>query len=435
MRAEVIAIGDELVSGRRLDTNSQWLSQQLEELGIPVVFHTTVGDDLDRIADALSTALRRCDVLIISGGLGPTADDLTRQALALCTGRPLRADPQVLEHIRQLFAQRQRVMPESNLLQAQFPAGSAPIPNPHGTAPGISMEVASQAGQPVQIFALPGVPAEMREMWTATLHPALSRALGPARRYRQRRMIHCFGAGESEVERLLPDMIRRGRQPSVGITASQATISLCVTADGESLQQCAALIEPTAATIYQCLGDLVFGEAEVELQDALARVLAQQGRSLATAEWGTAGLVAGWLGQAADGLANLPGGVVVRDLRSLHELLGVEPRSTDGGEELDPPQLVIDMARAVRGRFATDFGLAVGPFPNDPAAPRTAAPRTAAPRTAAHGPSDRVHLAVVGPACAVTDSMVFAAHPAIQRPRCAKQALNLARLTALGRRK
>ena len=410
MCAEVIAIGDELVSGRRLDTNSRWLSQQLEDLGIPVVFHTTVGDELDRIAEALSTALRRCDVLITSGGLGPTADDLTRQALALSTGRPLRTDRQVLEHIRQLFARRQRVMPESNLLQAQFPTGSAPIPNPHGTAPGISMEVAPPGLQPVRVFALPGVPAEMREMWTTTLHTALSDALGPSRRYRQRRMIHCFGAGESEVEQLLPDLIRRGRQPSVGITASQATISLCVTADGESLQQCDALIEPTVATIYQCLGDLVFGEGEVELHDVVARVVAQQGHSLATAEWGTAGLVASSLGQAVDGRAHLPGGVVVRDLRSLRNMLGVEPREADGGGA-DPRHLVIDMARAVRERFASDYGLAVGPLPADPAAPPTEP----------HDSSERVYLAVVGPECSVIDSMVFAAHPAIQRQHCASR--------------
>lgn len=415
MCAEVIAIGDELTSGQRLDTNSQWLSQQLDELGVQVAYHTTVGDDLSRIVTVLSTAWERCDLVLASGGLGPTADDLTRQALALAADRPLQTDPDVLDHIRQLFARRQRIMPERNMVQAQFPAGSVPIANPHGTAPGIHLEVVRPGRMPSHIFALPGVPAELREMWTNSVAPALVRRLGPDRPCRSRRMIRCFGAGESEIEQLLPDLVRRGRHPLVGITASQATISLSITADGASIEQCDALIAPTVATIRQCLGNLVFGEGNVELQDVVTQLLARQGRSLAVAEWGTAGLVTDWLGGSSAPGPCLRGGVVIRDRATLQNVLGVAWHA-EGSDELWQRELAAQMAHRVRDRLAADIGLAIGPFPDDPALPDP---------DAATG---RVYLAVVDAEQVVTDAVVFASHPAIQRPRCAKQALNLVRL-------
>ena len=148
----------------------------------------------------------------------------------------------------------------------------------------------------VELFALPGVPAEMTEMWNASVAPAIAERLGPRRRVIRQREIRCFGAGESEIESRLPDLVRRGQDPLVGITASQATITLRVTAEGATVAECNAKIEPTVATIYDCLGPLIFGEGNDELQDAVACLLSDRGRTLATVEWGTAGLVASWLG-------------------------------------------------------------------------------------------------------------------------------------------
>ena len=162
-----------------------------------------------------------------------------------------------------------------------------------------------------RFFALPGVPAEMIEMWNASLAPAIG-AMAAGQKVIRRRKINCFGAGESQIEAMLPDLIRRGRTPTVGITASKTTISLRITAEGPTEEACNALIEPAAATIYKCLGKLVFGEGDEELQHAVVRLLRERKKTLATVEWGTAGLIAYWLGEVAESNKGFLGGLVVR---------------------------------------------------------------------------------------------------------------------------
>ncbi len=230
MHAEIIAIGDEIVSGEHLDTNSPWLSRRLEELGVRVLYHSTVGDELEACGEVFRNAMGRADIVISTGGLGPTADDLTRDALARAAGRELVLFPQALEHIRSLFARRKREMPPQNEIQAMFPAGSRMIANPHGTAPGIDLDVPRPGKNACRFFALPGVPAEMIEMWNATLASEIG-LLAAGQKVIRRRKINCFGAGESQIEAMLPDLIRRGRTPTVGITASKTTISLRITAE------------------------------------------------------------------------------------------------------------------------------------------------------------------------------------------------------------
>src|SRR4030042_1104110 len=144
MHAEIIAIGDEITSGQLLDTNTQWLSQQLEERGVRVLYPTTVGDELDACAGVFRAAIARADVVLATGGLGPTSDDLTREAIARAVGRELVLDPKALEHVREMFARRRRQMPERNEQQALFPAGARMVHNPNGTAPGIDLEVPRQ---------------------------------------------------------------------------------------------------------------------------------------------------------------------------------------------------------------------------------------------------------------------------------------------------
>ncbi len=417
MRAEVVALGDELTSGARLDTNSQWISQQLEQWGIPVVCHTTVGDQLEMIVEAFRAAISRADIVVVTGGLGPTADDLTREALAQATGRMLVRDPAALAHIRELFAKRGRAMPERNVVQADFPQGSRVIPNPHGTAPGILLEVPRPTRAACVVLALPGVPAELKQMWVASVAAELTRLTGPDRNVISHRSICCFGAGESDIEQRLPDLIRRGRIPSVGITASQATITLRVTACGPSLPACQTLMEPTVQTIYDCLGDLVFGEGDDTLQDAAARLLWRQGVSVAVAEWATQGLVSRWLTEASAGTDCCRGGIVVTSPESLCRVLGVET-TTPSSASCDAGQVVSQMAVAVRDRFGADFGLAVGPRPQ----------LATQEQSSAH-----LRLALATPTSTMTESHVFAAHPSIQVPRSAKQALNLLRLSLLAR--
>ena len=315
MPAEIIAIGDELTSGQRLDTNTQWLSQRLNELGVPVMFHTTVGDDLEANIAVFRAAIERADVIISTGGLGPTADDLTRDAIAAAAGVELYEDATALAHIQSLFARRKREMPERNKLQAQFPRGSRVIPNPEGTAPGIDFSVPRAGREPCRIFALPGVPAEMFTMWRDTVAPAIAAAM-PAPRVICHRRIKCFGVGESDLEAMLPDMIRRKREPLVGITVHGATITLRITASGANEAACHAAMEPTIAEIYETLGVLVFGEEDDELEHAVVRLLGEKDQTLAVAEWATDGLVSNWLAEASH-TEHFRGGVVIHNLQTL----------------------------------------------------------------------------------------------------------------------
>ena len=414
MHAEVISIGDELTSGQRLDTNSQWLSQRLGELGIAVRFHTTVADDLAANVEVFRQAVGRADVVVATGGLGPTADDLTREALANMSGVELVLDQASLDHIRGLFSRRARPMPEQNLVQAMFPAGSRVIANPHGTAPGIDLEVPPPLGRPSRVFALPGVPAEMKEMWAEPVAPRLIEA-GAGQQVIRHRRIKCFGVGESDLEQMLPDLIRRGRTPSVGITVSDATITLRVTACGATDDACQAAMAPTIATIHECLGALVFGAEDDELPDVVVRLLAERSATLATVEWGTAGLIADWLGDVPGSSNVFKAGLVVGGVAALVQLLDLSPASLMEGS-IASEAAAKAMAKACRERAGTDFALAVGPFPGfDPAA--------AVP--------ERVHFALATSETVFIRSAPFAGHPAILKPRAGKQALDLLRLHLL----
>ena len=420
MHAEILSIGDEVTSGQLLDTNSQWLSLRLEELGIRVLYHTTVGDELAPMVEVFRRAIERSDIVVATGGLGPTADDLTRNALAEAVGRPLVMDAQAMEHIRSLFARRNRPMPEQNTLQAYFPEGSRVVHNPEGTAPGIDLETSRPGSGTCRFFALPGVPAEMRQMWAETLEAAL-RSLGAGSTRIRHRLIRCFGAGESQLEAMLPDLIRRGREPRVGITASQATITLRITAQGPTDEACLAAMEPTVELIHQHLGKLVYGEGDDQLQDVVVRLLAERSATLAVAEWGTAGLVTDWLGSVAEHPGVFLGGLVGATPSAIARVLGLTRYPQNSHQAMTSEKaeaLARQMATVCRDRLAADFALAVGPFP---------------PETPQKGPElNTVVLAVAGPEGLQTKVVPFAAHWAIRKTLIAKQALDLLRLVLQG---
>jgi len=417
MHAEVLAIGDEITSGQLLDTNTQWLSLRLEELGIRVLYHTTVGDELEACAGVFRQAAERSDVVVATGGLGPTADDLTREAIARATGRELIVDPEALGHVRRVFSKRNRPMPARNESQAMIPRGGRMVPNPHGTAPGIDLEVPRQGRKPSRLFALPGVPAEMKEMWYGTVAGELLKSGGGSVVVRHKR-IKCFGTGESNIESMLPDLVRRGREPRVGINASQTTIILRITAVAATEEACYAQMEPTLATIRECLGDLVFGEDDDELEDAVLRLLYQRQKTLATAEWGTRGLLAGWLDGAERADGRFLGGVVACGTAALTNLLDVDAELLARHDPTDA-EVVGTMASGCRRRFGSDYALAVGRFPAlDPEAP---------------GPSP-FHVALAGPEGVDVTPFPYAGHPATLRVFCAKRALNVVRLALLRER-
>ncbi len=350
MRAEVIAIGDELTTGQRLDTNSQWLSAELAALGVTVHFHTTATDSLEDGIEAFRRAAARVELVVSTGGLGPTADDLTRNVLADVSGEPLELSEAALAAVESRFTRRGMPMPASNRLQAMFPRGSRIVENPVGTAPGIDVDLTRDGGRAAgrcRVFALPGVPSEMKRMWRDTVAAAILAMQPEAATVRFRR-IKCFGAGESAIEEMLPDLIRRGRDPLVGITAHEATITLRIAARGRNEPECLAKIEPTERLIRDHLGALVFGVEEEEIEDAALAAVASHGLSLATSEIATKGCLAAL---AAEAEARRSSGVY----------RGGSVLPAPGDPSGSSTQDIGRAAQVCRASFGADIGLAVGP--------------------------------------------------------------------------
>ncbi|MEO8495215.1 MAG: CinA family protein, partial [Planctomycetota bacterium] len=225
--------------------------------------------------------------------------------------------------------------------------------------------------------------------------------------------IKCFGVGESDLEQMLPDIIARGRQPSVGITVHKATITLRITAEAETEAACVESMQPTIATIRECLGSLIFGEENDELQHAVVRALRSQSQSLATLEWGSGGLLADWLSEADDKGHVFRGGIVVRSAAALAATLR---EASQQGETLDESVLIQRMAGDVREQFGTDYALALGAFPTSD--------------TAVSEPGE-LRFALATPASVLAKSVPFAGHPDILKERAVKQALNFLRLHLL----
>ncbi|MFN0195273.1 MAG: CinA family nicotinamide mononucleotide deamidase-related protein [Planctomycetaceae bacterium] len=420
MRAEIIAVGTELTTGAKLDTNSQWLSLRLAEIGIPVIFHTTVADDMSAMLDVLRSARARSDVVIVSGGLGPTLDDLTREAFAQLAEVELVLDEPSLDFIRKFFASRKREMPERNTIQAYFPAGSRPIANPRGTAPGIWMELEREdAPTPALFIAVPGVPSEMKRMYDQEIVPHLPRGEVAIRR----RLINMFGVGESQAEEMLGDVTSRQRDPEVGITAHEGTISLRIVAHAASEAECASKIAATEHEIQRLMGHYIFGVEEEELEDIVLRQLAERRQTLATIEIGTGGSLAHRLtssmSNSADDASFAPfrAGLILTATTepqtlgsALQNVWSQRAAGALAGEELTR-----ELAKACRRDFQTDYALSVSEFPrHDPDRDPLATPVT--------------FVALETPTQSQVREIVLLGDPSIHTSRVAKTALNLLRL-------
>jgi nicotinamide-nucleotide amidase len=411
MKTEILSIGSELTSGQNLDTNSQWLSRRLAEIGIPVRWHTTLADDLDENIAAFRIATQRAGLVLVTGGLGPTQDDLTREVLAAAAGVELVFHQESFEQIQQMFAQRNRTMPERNRVQALFPAGAEPIPNARGTAPGIWMQIGG-----CLVAAMPGVPNEMYAMFESTVKPRLL-SLGLGGGVLVQRKLNCFGAGESAVEAKLLDLTRRGHVPEVGITVADATISLRILAHAATRAEAEAQIAPVEATIRERLADLVFGVEAEELHDAVLRLLGEKRRTLATAEGVTAGQVAQQLARVPGASAWLRGGLIAYDNRIKTEMLAV-PRQLL--EEHGAVSAAVAEALAVgcRTRFRTDLAVStVGIAGPDGAS--------------ADKPVGLVYVGLAWEEGAISLSFNWGGTRAEVQSRTAKMALNVVRLHLL----
>jgi nicotinamide-nucleotide amidase len=414
MKAEIISIGTEITSGQNLDTNSQWLSQQLAEIGCSVAFHTTVGDNFDDNIDVFRTASRRVNLVLATGGLGPTLDDLTRDVLAKAAGVELQFHEPSFRHIEQLFASRKRAMPERNRIQALFPIGSEPLENPIGTAPGIWMKIGN-----AHVAAMPGVPTEMHRMYFEQVRPRLSH-LGLGDSVLIERRIHTFGAGESAVEEKLRDLTRRGAVPEVGITASDATITLRIIAKAATVSDAEAICQPVEHTIRERLGNLVYSVGTDELHDVVIAQLRDAGLTIATAESVTAGLVAHKLANVPGASACLRGGIVCYDSLIKEKWLDVPVAMLNEHSAVSAP-VAEAIAASVRTKMCSDIGVGVVGY---------AGPTFGGPDK----PVGAVFVTVAGPFGNRSATFIWPGTRVEIQVRAAKMALNLVRLYLMEKR-
>lgn len=332
MRAIILSIGDELVLGQTIDTNSAWLSQQLAAVGCAVAAHLTVADDQRAIEQAIEESVGRCDFLIITGGIGPTEDDLTRQALAAVLRAPLELNETWLHVLHRFFEQRGRPMPETNRIQAMVPRGATMISNSNGTAAGIDATYVSGDQKTLcRVFVMPGVPREMQAMFTRDVLPHMKQQTGGA--VILSRTLHTFGLGESTIAEKLGDLMRRDRNPSVGTTVSGGVVSLRLNARYPSAKIAVTELGRTYARCKDALGDLIYGEDDETLATVISRLWwAKQSDThapcpftVATAESCTGGLLAKMLTDVPGSSRYFKQGWVTYSNESKSKLLGIEP--------------------------------------------------------------------------------------------------------------
>lgn len=377
--AIILSIGDELVLGQTVDTNSAWLSKQLAAVGCAVRAHMTVADDQPAIEHAISHSASRCDFLIISGGIGPTADDLTRQALAGVMGTPLELNQKWLDHMIAYFKERGRVMPKTNEIQAMIPRGCELLWNHNGTAAGMHAtlvgEAASAAGsapQQCHVFVMPGVPKEMKLMFERDVLPRIKEHGGKSDAVILSRTLHTFGLGESAVAEKLGDQMMRNRNPSVGTTVANGIVSLRLNSRFDSRDVAQRQLEETDRACRTALGDLIFGADEETLQESVARLLTTSRKTVATAESCTGGLLAKMLTDVAGSSGYFHTGFVTYSNKSKYERLGVSMEIINVYGAVSE-HVVSAMARNARRLAKSHYALAIsgiaGPTGGSPSKP------------------------------------------------------------------
>jgi nicotinamide-nucleotide amidase len=354
MRAEIVCIGTELLLGQIVDTNAAFLAKELADLGIDLYHKTTVGDNLNRIIAALELAWSRTDLLILSGGLGPTQDDLTREAVAGLLREELQLNEEAWSQVQNYFTKLQRPMVESNRRQAMFPKSGQVIANHLGTAPCLLVEKEDR-----YLVALPGVPRELKGIWEVTVKPYLKKLLATENNpILTSRMIKMVGIGESAMEEQVIDLINSQTNPTLAPYAGTGEVTLRVTAKGYDEHENWQLIETTTAQIRERLGSYIYGYDSDNLETVIGRLLKSAGWRLATAESCTGGLVSHRITNVPGSSAYLLGGVNSYSNELKINLLGVSAEiiATHGAVSSETAQA---MARGVRKLTGAEVGIAI----------------------------------------------------------------------------
>jgi len=327
MRAEIVMIGTELLLGQIVDTNASYLARQLAGIGIDVFRKTTIGDNPDRIADIISAALKRCDLVITSGGIGPTVDDKTREAVSLATNRPLMLNQNLLDTIAAFFKRRGLELGENNKRQAYIPQGAVPIENPVGTAPGFIVE---QNGR--YVVSLPGVPKELYYLSEKTVLPYLERKFGISSVI-MTRVLRTAGVGESNIDRMIEDL-EKSHNPTVGLAAHIGSVDIRIAAKADHPDCAAKLLDKMEAKVRARVGDVIFGTDGDTIEKQVCELLHSAGLSLALLETNTGGLFTSRLTEIANAFTLLTSSQT-RSLKSaVAALLGHKDKTPVPSREL-----------------------------------------------------------------------------------------------------
>jgi nicotinamide-nucleotide amidase len=350
VRAEIVAVGTELLIGQIANTNARWMSERLAELGIDVLHHQVVGDNEPRIVEAIELAASRSDVVLVTGGLGPTQDDVTRPALAEAAGARLVRHVDIEETLRERFLVRGRDMPSSNLAQADVPEGGRSITPERGTAPGLVVSIGGAT-----VYAIPGVPPEMREMMEGTILPELSMLAGPASLVS--RTLRVYGLAESRISELLDDVFHASTNPTVAYLAGGGEVHVRLTAKGLPAEA-DALLDPLEERVRERLGDHVYGSGDDAMELVVGRLLAERGRTLACAESLTGGGLGERITAVPGASAYFLGSAVTYSIEAKRSILHVSAETLAGPGPVSR-ECAAEMAAGARRVFGADVAVAL----------------------------------------------------------------------------
>ena len=351
MRAELVAVGTELLIGQIANTNARWISERLAGLGIDVLHHQVVGDNAERIVASIRLAASRSDVVILTGGLGPTQDDITRPALAEAAGATLVRRPEIEGELRDRFRIRGREMPDSNLAQADVPEPGRFIRPERGTAPGLIVSVGDAT-----VYAVPGVPSEMREMMEGTVLPELAERAGPNALVS--RTLRCYGLAESRIAELLDDLFHEAANPSVAYLAGGGEVHVRLTAKAGTPEEAASLLGPLEERVRERLRDHVYGTDAETMESVVGRLLIERRRTLSCAESLTGGGLGERITSVPGASSYFLGSAVTYALQAKRSLLHVSAETLDGPGPVSR-DCAAEMAAGARRLFASDIAIAL----------------------------------------------------------------------------
>lgn len=352
MNAEIITVGTELLLGQIVDTNFAFIAERLAEAGINLYFKTSVGDNEKRMSDTLKLAISRSDAVIITGGLGPTVDDVTRAALVKTLNLRLVLNEQVLKNIEAFFAVRNITMSQNNVSQALVPAGATVIENKNGTAPGLLIPYENKF-----VIIMPGVPREMKPMLTDIVIPFLKSRFQTEGLIKSR-VLKTFGLGESKVDELIGDLFRTSTNPTIALLASSTEVKIRLTAKARNEGEAEELISGVETKIRERLDENIFGVDSETMEKNIGMLMTMQGLTIATAESCTGGLISSKLTDVPGSSGYFIRGVICYSNQSKIDTLDVK-RSTLENCGAVSPQVAEEMADGVRKVAGTDLGLGI----------------------------------------------------------------------------